>query len=110
MELVARIPELSFAEAGKFACISPDGKSCLREQRFIGLERYTGTANLQRIGGLVVSRTCLPLPTCRACRIVVEEVIEKKRKEIWDAIPSYFGFPDGGWDACKTKLDEIYAS
>ncbi|KLO07742.1 hypothetical protein SCHPADRAFT_859814 [Schizopora paradoxa] len=111
VQLVATIPEIALAGSAltSTVCTSSDGINCLRVQRFTGLKTLTGTASLQRIIGINVCRY-LPPATCISCRAAVESLVEKKREEIWDAVPSYFGFPDGGWDALKTKLDEFFAS
>ncbi|KLO06117.1 hypothetical protein SCHPADRAFT_883109 [Schizopora paradoxa] len=45
---------------------------------------------------------------CKSCATSVEKQVNKNRKEIWEEIPSYFGYP--GWDDAKAKLKELIAS
>ncbi|KLO06119.1 hypothetical protein SCHPADRAFT_699769 [Schizopora paradoxa] len=68
---------------------------------------YLAHSYIYHIQGYIVV-DCHLRRICQYCRPAAIKYINKKREEIWEDIPSLFGYP--GWDDARTKLKELLGS
>lgn len=102
MVLVTRTPERSFIAPEYSPCSSTNG-ICLEHVRFGGLDQFLGASTMRNLTGRCVALSCWT-PLCEGCRTIIEELVDNRRKTIWDNVPSYFGFP--AWDILRTQMEE----
>lgn len=98
-KLVAKLPE--DLRGGHIVC--PGTKSCRKVAHFTGMEKFCNGADLGDIRGEQIAR--FVHHACSDCLGQLTKMIDNKRQQIWDEIPSYFGSP--GWDHVKENLDKI---
>lgn len=100
--IISDLPETLKADIGNSKCA--DERPCNKKARYRGLSNFI-TPNFESLAWI----ECEYLDSiCKRCRYSVGMSIEKKRKEIWVKIPSYFNYP--GWDVAQAKLDELMNS
>lgn len=103
-QLISDLPEYLRRRIGISDCL--DVKTCVRKARYSGLSELINSFFFQTRGSDVV--TGYLTHVCEHCASSVAKSIDKRREEIWEEIPSYFGYP--GWDVMQAKLDEIVNS
>lgn len=89
---------------GTFECRAKG--SCASTARFTGLADFLDCPDLQSIEGSLVDE-CLS-NACPACRKLVGNFINERRREIWDSVPLKFDLP--AWPALRDKLTAICQS
>lgn len=95
-KLVASLPD----ELRNISCASCKPSAYISHLQNIGIEsclsRYEGSALLFE----------LSLHCCKQCSKELGHQIEAKRKEIWQKIPEFFGFPE--WQELYGRSDDVY--
>ncbi len=82
----------------------PSQRILPREARFTGLGDWVCLSDLKEYEGHNMVDICLQ-GACVGCAKILGDMINDKRQDIWEKVPSYFGFP--GWDELQRKLEEI---
>jgi len=96
-QVITGLPDIIFEEGH----VCPNNMSCGRNARFVALVYFVNITNLKQIEGHTLIEASLQ-NACPQCALFAADFINVGRREIWDEIPSYFGFP--GWDDLKEKL------
>ncbi len=97
-ELIAKLPE----HVSGLVCLN--NLLCAREARFVDLEESFNQTDLVEIAGYTVARDHLR-GICPRCNVFTQTFINKQRQELWEKVPSYFGF--SAWGELQEKLSEI---
>ncbi len=101
--LIVELPDDLLEVVGSGECSCSRNEPCLRNARFADLSELVGQKFSAIHGSRVVARHLSPI--CTNCSSFVTKAIDKRREEIWDDIPSHFGF--FSWDALEARLKEI---
>ncbi|KLO07146.1 hypothetical protein SCHPADRAFT_662150 [Schizopora paradoxa] len=80
---------------------------CLSVSRFSNLPEIMDTSELQSLEGSRILEKVVsgPRGLCSKCRTSLVNAINDERREIWAAIPSFFGF--SGWNTLEIVLDKL---
>lgn len=103
-KLISDLPEHLKGDMGKSKCL--EERSCSRKARYFGLSSLNTPFFFHTRGRDVVDAHLKH--ACKNCCSSVAKSIENRRKEIWEKIPSFFGYP--GWEEMQEKLDRIVNS
>ncbi|KLO08384.1 hypothetical protein SCHPADRAFT_610352 [Schizopora paradoxa] len=83
-------------------------RSCLEDARFLDLHGHI-QPNFRDFTGKNITKSCLRFDmVCSTCHSFAERKINEERRRIWDALPSYFKFPE--WSVLRAQLRAIVES
>ncbi|KLO08386.1 hypothetical protein SCHPADRAFT_610385 [Schizopora paradoxa] len=81
--------------------------ACLENAFFVNLNTFAHT-NFENFTGRTIVKSCLFGSVCNWCHSALTRIIDDKREEIWNAIPSLFKFRE--WDVLEGELRDIVKS
>lgn len=101
-ELIATVPGILIKQSGAYDCHKERNGV-----RFNDLDGFINMAAIKCVEGSILVGNCVD-GLCTKCQGKLTKLINERREQIWEAVPSYFGFP--GWDVCRAKLNAILTS
>ncbi|KLO19249.1 hypothetical protein SCHPADRAFT_83283 [Schizopora paradoxa] len=103
VKLRAAVTQLLADLTGRDLLDGPCSYGCEVHFRICNLGEFVNSSNLAEIDGGSIVEACADR-ACELCSHKVKDVVDNRRKEIWNNIPSYFGFP--GWNQLREELAE----
>lgn len=77
---------------------------CSNKAHLCCLSDFLGTTKIRRLRGRFVIWWCVK-DACDVCEKKIEVELNKRRNEIWEKVPSYFGLP--GWDQARQQFADF---
>ncbi|KLO08387.1 hypothetical protein SCHPADRAFT_1000967 [Schizopora paradoxa] len=101
-DVITRLPGPFLEQAGVYDC-RQEG-----EIRIHGLHNRIDVPNLRDTEGSLVVSHCFG-GLCGVCKMRLMNLVNEGRQDIWDLVPTYFGFTVG-WDGLQVKLKTILST
>ncbi|KLO07744.1 hypothetical protein SCHPADRAFT_932249 [Schizopora paradoxa] len=107
-KFIVSLPSQLYEREPTIDCPRVSSRSCFANASCSesNLEDYIQT-QFKTFTGAIIMGDCFGF-ICRECRYIAESMVDEKRKEIWDAIPTRYKFPE--WGVLQDKLKALLES